>query len=64
MLAPMTLLVVFVLGVCLLAGIAIILRSARNGKPAGLCSKCGATIRPLSRYCGHCGAKLGANDAS
>ena len=59
LLSPMTLIVVVVLGFCLLAGLAIILRSALCdwGAP-GKCARCGSGNRPGARYCRRCGAEM------
>jgi predicted amidophosphoribosyltransferase len=62
LLSPMTLIVVVVLGFCLLAGLAIILRSARGdrGSPRR-CAQCGAGNRPGARYCSRCGVEMSAH---
>ena len=65
MLSPMTLIVVIALALCLIAGVAIILRSirGRGTAQAAVCPHCGAPSRPPARYCSRCGADMKSQQA-
>ena len=63
LLSPMTLIVVITLALCLIAGVAIILRSLRSGErsSSSTCPQCGAVSRYRARFCSRCGADTGAH---